>query len=277
MSGEDGTARPERRPLLERAARAAGVGRQAVASGTRRAAQGHWAYTALASSAPPAVPADEPWRLSLGSLLGRHPRTPQIARRALGLLDRFGAVRLGPAGLGFDGEEIAWDKVTEIRTRNAFEVMTTQALEHEVDRLRELLPPVPGRKWLVTKAAEALATVVLAALEQGSADHQRLDELVVPNEIVHHGLTGRQKIQDGGLFAAATLVIVDQAARSMVATAQLHGVPVSPAQPLSDTKPDDAAHVAALRERTDAMAKRLTHLQQQPAPRTAEEEPNRPG
>jgi hypothetical protein len=255
----------EQRSLLGRAAQAAQAGRQALARGTRVAARGQWAYTALTSIAPPPVPVTEPWRLSIGVLLGRHPRTPALAHKALGLLDRFGAVQLGPDAVGFDGEEIPWEKVTEIRTRNAFEVMTTEALEQEVDRLRQLLPPVPGRKWVVTKAAEAIATVVLAALERGSVD-QRLDELAVPVEIVHKGMLGRQRLQVGGLFAAATLAVVEQASWSLAATAQQHGIPVTAAQPSAVAAPDRAAHVNALRERTDAMAARLARLQSDPEP-----------
>ncbi|SOB86004.1 hypothetical protein [Streptomyces sp. 1331.2] len=182
------------------------AGRQAVLRGGRAAAGGRWALTALGSVPPPSVPATEPWKLSVGTLIGRHPRTPTVVHKLLGLLDGLGAVHLGPTEVGFDGEEIAWDKVVEIRTRNAFEVLTTTALEQEVDRVREFLPPVPGRKWVVTKAGEALATVVLAALERGSVD-QRLDELTVPARIVHRGLLGRPRTLDAGVFAAAVLVV----------------------------------------------------------------------
>lgn len=269
MSGDDGieSGTDEQRSLLGRAAQAAQVGRQALVRGTRNAARGEWAYTALTSVAPPPVPVIEPWRLSIGVLLGRHPKTPALAHKAFGMLDRFGAVQLGPAGVGFDGEEIPWEKITEIRTRNAFEVMTTQALEQEVDRLREFLPPVPGRKWVVTKAAEALATVVLAALERGSVD-QRLDELPLPVEIVYKGMLGRQRVQVGGLFAAATLAVVDRAAWSLETTAQQHGIPVTAAESLAIAKPDRSAHVNALRERTDAMAARLARLQSGPEPQS---------
>ncbi|MFE9429126.1 hypothetical protein ACFYNO_39975 [Kitasatospora sp. NPDC006697] len=260
VDGGTGTEAAERRSLLDHAARAASAGRQAVVRGTRNAARGEWALTALTTVKPPAVPAAEPWRMSIGVLLGRHPKTPALAHKALGLLDRFGAVQVGPAGVGFDGEEIPWEKVVEIRTRNAFEVLTIQALEQEVDRLRQLFPPVPGRKWVVTKAAEAIATLVLAALERGSVD-QRLDELVVPVEVVHKGLLGRQRVQLGGLFAAATLAVVDPAARSIVESARQRGVPVTAAKPLAVTTPDHALRVEILRERTDAMAARLARLQ----------------
>lgn len=248
------------------AAHAAEVGGHAVLLGSRRAvegaARGEWAHTALTSVPPPAVPVAEPWVLSVGALLGRHPRTPQLVHRALGLLDGFGAVHLGQESVGFDGEEIPWEKLVEIRTRNAFEVMTTQALEQEVDRIRQLLPPVPGRKWLVTRAAEALATVVLAALEHGSFDRP-LDRIEVPVEIAYKGLLGRQRVLTGGLFAVAGLVVVGQAAESLVATARQHGLPVVPGRPLADSDADRADRVAMLRDRTDAMAEYLARLQRE--------------
>jgi hypothetical protein len=252
--------------FLSRAAHVADVGRHAVMSGSRRAAEGavrgEWAYKALTSIAPPAVPVAEPWVLSVGALLGRHPRTPQLVHKALGLLDGFGAVHLSPEAVGFDGEEIPWEKLLEVRTRNAFEVMTTQALEQEVDRIRQFLPPVPGRKWLVTRAAEALATVVLAALENGSFDRP-LDQIEVPVEIAYKGLLGRQRVMTGGLFAVAGLVVVGRAAESLDATAREHGIPVVPGQPLADAQPDRADRVGMLRDRTDAMAEYLARLRRE--------------
>ncbi|GAA2269329.1 MULTISPECIES: hypothetical protein [Kitasatospora] len=255
--------------LVGTAAQLGEVGKQAVLRGGRTVAGGtvaggQWVHGALTSLAPPQVPATEPWKLSLGALVGRHPRTPAVVHKLLGLLDGFGAVHLGPERVGFDGEEIEWGKVVEIRTRSAFEVMTTSALEHEVDRIREFLPPVPGRKWVVTRAAEAVATVVLAALEQGAVE-QRLDALTVPSEIVHRGLLGRTRTLDGGLFATAGLVLVGQAGESLIATAGQHGIPVRPAE-----RPDDRiAHVETLRERTDTVARLLRRLQEE-SPEPAE-------
>ncbi|MQS16901.1 hypothetical protein F7Q99_33120 [Streptomyces kaniharaensis] len=245
--------------LIGAAAELGEAGRQAVLRGGRAAVGGRWALTALTSVAPPPVPATEPWKLSVGTLIGRHPLTPAVVHKLLGLLDGLGAVHLGPTKVGFDGEEIEWDKVVEIRTCNAFEVLTTTALEHEVDRIREFLPPVPGRKWVVTKAGEALATVVLAALERGSVD-QRLDELTVPTRIVHRGLLGRQRTLDTGSFAAATLVVAGQVGESLIATARSRGIPVRPAE--QPAVPAQAARVVTLRERTDSVARLLSRIEQ---------------
>ncbi|MBM9507215.1 hypothetical protein [Actinacidiphila acididurans] len=254
--------------VAREAVRQAGVGGRAALRGGQKVAQAQWAYRALASVAPPAVPVGEPWKVSVGTLLGRHPRTPGLVRKALGLLDGFGAVELSQRQLGFDGEAIDWDKVIEIRTRNAFEVLTTSALEHDIDRVREFLPPVPGRKWAVTKAAEALTTVMLGALEEDAVG--RLDGLALPSQIVYRGLLGRERTLSGGSFAVASLVIVEAARESLLATAEQRGVPVVEAEPLIVSDEDRAAHVQALRRRTDAVAARLRRLQAADGPDEAE-------
>lgn len=256
-----------------RAGELADAGRRAARLAGRRTGQatargGQWAYAALAAWEPPQVPAAEPWKLSVGALVGRHRRTPGVVRKALGLLDGFGAVSVGPEGVGFDGDHVEWDRVEEIRTRSAYEMLTTQALDREVDRLREFLPPVPGRKWVVTKATEVLTTVVLAALEQGSED--RLGELTVPSEIVHRGLLGRRRTLSGGLFAVAVLTVVLPAGRSVLATAEEHGVKITEAAPPPD--PDRTERTETLRRRTDAISRRLRALQQAAAEADAQAE-----
>lgn len=259
--------------VAARAGELADAGRRAARLAGRRTGEatakgGQWAYAALASWEPPQVPATEPWKLSVGALVGRHRRTPGVVRKALGLLDGFGAVAVGPEGVGFDGDDIEWDKVEEIRTRTAYEMLTTQALDREVDRLREFLPPVPGRKWVVTKATEVLTTVVLAALEQGSED--QLGELTVPSEIVYRGLLGRRRTLSGGLFAVAVLTVVRQAGRSVLATAEEHDVKITEAEPLPEA--DRAQRTETLRRRTDAISQRLRALQRAAAETDAEAE-----
>lgn len=260
MSGQSGAG--ERGRVADAAARAvevAAAGRRLAVrrTGEATARSGQWAYSVLSSFEPPRVPVTEDWKLSVGVLVGRHPRTPGVVRKALGLLDRFGAVRLGPAEVGFDGDDVEWDKVLEVRTRKAFEMMTTQSLDREVNRIRELLPPLPGRKWVVTKAAEALTTIVLAALENSS--EERLGDLVVPSEIVYKGLLGRRRTVSGGLFAVAVLAVVQESREGIVAMAEQHGIKVTEAEPVQE---EAAARITTLRERTDAISGRLLQLQQ---------------
>ncbi|WP_217199058.1 hypothetical protein [Streptomyces buecherae] len=238
---------------------AANVGREVIGRGVdaRRAganASGEWVLGVLGALPPPAAPAEREWEFSLGTLICQHPRVPAITAKALRALDSLGALRFGPESVGFEGEDIPWKKVTGLRLHNAFDAMTTEGLDAEVDRIREVLPPLPGRKWAVTKVVEGLATVVLAALEQAS--EQRLDSVNVACEVTYRGAFGREKTLRANLFTTALLAHQTDVAYSLVVTAQAAGVPVTPADPAAL---DDKAleRVRALRERTDAMAAEL--------------------
>ncbi|MCF2529639.1 hypothetical protein [Yinghuangia soli] len=236
---------------------AAAAGRSAVGrrveAGREGLASGDWARSALGALDVPDSPATEVWEYSLGVLICRHPRVPAATAKLLRALDGLGAVRFGPEEVGFDGEDVPWEKVTGLRLHDAFAVMTNEGLDAEIDRVRDVLPPIPGRKWVVGKAVEAAATVVLASLEQ--AAERRLDTVEVACEITYKGLLGRQKTMQASLFATALLAQRPEVAASLVATARAHGVPVTPAPPLTE---DAYARAAALRARTTAMTERLT-------------------
>ncbi|MFF8813047.1 hypothetical protein [Streptomyces pactum] len=215
---------------------------------------GDWVAGVLGALPAPAAPATEEWEFSLGTLVCRHPRVPAVTAKALRPLDGIGALRFGPESVGFDGEDIPWEKVVRIQLHNAFATMTTDGLDAEIDRVRELLPPLPGRKWAVTRVAEGLVAVVLAALEQ--AGDQRLDDVDVAVEIVYRGALGRERTLRAGLFTTALLAHQVDVAYSLVVTAQHRGVPVVPAD---RSEPDAGAveRVRALRARTDAVKAQL--------------------
>lgn len=245
------------------AAQVRAAGRRAAERGGLVTARGgRWAHEVMLSAEPPRIPAAGPWRMAIGTLMLRGPRVPSLVRKVLGLLDRFGAVRFGPDSVGFDADDVAWDKVVEVRVRGAYDMLTAQALDREVDRLKAVLPPLPGRKRLVTAVAETLATVALAALEQGSGSgsESELGELTVPSEIVYRGLLGRERTLSGGLFAVAVLTVVEPARTGLLATARAHGIPVTGAAPLPEAS--RAARTAALRERTAALSQRLRTIEQ---------------
>ncbi|TVL90066.1 hypothetical protein CD790_23225 [Streptomyces sp. SAJ15] len=218
-------------------------------------ASGDWVHGVLGALPAPAAPAVEQWEFSLGALVCRHPRVPAITAKALRSLDGIGALRFGPESVGFDGEDIPWDKVVRIQLHNAFAAMTTDALDNEVDRVRELLPPIPGRKWAVTKVVEGLAAVVLASLEQ--AADERLDAVNVACEITYRGgMLGREKTLRANLFTTALLAHQADVAYSLVVTAQAKGVPVLPADP-GALSVEMVERVRALRARTDTVAAEL--------------------
>ncbi|MBB4889705.1 hypothetical protein WEB32_33750 [Streptomyces netropsis] len=217
-------------------------------------ASGDWVLSVLRSLPAPAAPTHEQWEFSLGALICRHPRVPAITAKALRPLDGIGALRFGPESVGFDGEDIPWSKVVNLQMHDAFSAMTTEALDAEIDRIRDLLPPLPGRKWVVTKVVEGLASVMLAALEQ--AAEQRLETVAVACEITYRGAFGLQKTLRANMFTTALLAQQAEVMHSLVLTAQAHGVPVLPAEaPPQGTR--TAERVRALRDRTDAVAAQL--------------------
>lgn len=247
---------------------AAASGRAAVGgrigAGRARVASGDWVHGTLDALPAPAAPAAVAWEFSLGALVCRHPKVPAITARPLRLLDGLGAVRFGPETVGFDGEDIPWEKVIRLTLHDAFASMTTAALDTEVDRIRDVLPPLPGRKWAVTKVVEGLLTVVLASLEQ--ADDRRLDSAEVACEITYRGLLGREKTLRASLFATALLARQTAVADSLVATARAHGVEVIAAVPEGGTGDAAAAErIRVLRARTDGVSAKLRAQREQAA------------
>ena len=67
---------------------------------------------------PEPGPATQRWGVGVGEAAARLPLMPGPVRglaRRIG--NRFGSVAVSPGGIEFDGDEVAWSKVTEIRTR----------------------------------------------------------------------------------------------------------------------------------------------------------------
>ncbi|MEV4559884.1 hypothetical protein AB0K51_23220 [Kitasatospora sp. NPDC049285] len=203
-----------------RAGAALGAVSEAVAS-ARTKAGGDWARRALDTHPRPDVPPTEDWEVSLAGLVARLPRVPGPAVKLLHLLDGLGQVSIGPEQVGFDGEQVDWSRVLEIRCHSSLDFLPGVVVDREVDRIRELFPPVPGRRWLVTKAVEALLTVALAAFD--AAERQ---ERALPCEIVSKNLIGRPKPLPGGLFAASVLTLIPEAGDSLLAAARARGIPV---------------------------------------------------
>jgi hypothetical protein len=153
-----------------------------------------------------------------------------LARR----LNKFGSVVISPGSIEFDGDEVAWSKVTEIRARRLVGYLLTDAVSTQVDRL-----PIwwfPGRGLVLrTVTHTALTAVALAAdlhLDRG------IFTVYIPADVRSEGLLRSKQISPG---LPAALVLADPAIRDCVeATAHAHGVPVLMAD-------DDALEAAAQR------------------------------
>ncbi|GAB3411726.1 hypothetical protein [Flindersiella endophytica] len=227
----------------------------------------------------------EPWEVSLASLVDKVPHVPDIAVKALGLLDGFGAVHIGPRKVGFDGDEIEWDKVVALRTRRVSDMISGAVLEREVDRLRQYLPPVPGRKWAVGKAVDLLVVLSMVALEDelefvlglvdgardldGATDQVTRDGRVV-SEIVYKGWVRKEKELQGGLLASAVLAQVHGADHCLREMAAARGIPVVQAEDGNDLE-DAAEKAAAIRRRIEELRARIPMLRRDPTPDPADE------
>lgn len=183
---------------------------------------------------PTSGPATGRWGVGVGEAAAGLPWVPGPVRGLARQLNQFGSVVVSPGGIEYDGDEVDWSKVTEIRTRRLVGYLLTDAVTSGVNRLP--LWRFPGR-GLVLKALSQVALTAVAV-----AADLRLDRGVftvcVPAEVHYRGLL-RAKQMSAGL--PASLVLADPAVRDLVeTTAQAHGVPVRMAE-------DDALEVAARR------------------------------
>jgi hypothetical protein len=240
---------------------------------------GRWVREAVSAAPPPLVPWSGPWKVTLAGILVRRPGSPLLTIRPLTALDRFGALHLDTEEVGFDGEPQEWSKVTELRLRDAFELLTTDALEREVSGIRRMFPPIPGRRRALTYLAENLATVLLAALDQGE---DALGRAVV-GELHHRGRLAGKHVERPGLFAAALLSLRPDFGEALLAEAARHDVPVTRAETVGRPLPADRdARVAVLRRRTEALVARLAEdapaaPDQKAAPAAPEDDGEDPG
>lgn len=179
-------------------------------------------------------PATQRWGVGFGEAVAGLPKLPGPVRRIARELNRFGSVIVGPDGIEFDGDEVAWSKVTEIRGHRLIGYLLTDAITKQVDRL-----PVwrfPGRDRLLDGITQVALTAVAVAADL------RLDRgvftLYVPAEVTYRGILRRKEMTAG---IPAALVLADPAVRDLVeATAAAHGVQVRMAD-------DDALEAAARR------------------------------
>lgn len=189
---------------------------------------------ALKPLRPNPGPATARWGVGVGEVAASLPAMPGVVRGIARQLNRFGSVVISTRGIEFDGDEVDWSKVTEIRTRRLVGYLVTDAVTKQVDRL-----PIwwfPGRGLVLRGVTHtALTGVALAAnlqLDRG------IFTVYIPAEVHSKGLLRSKDISPG---IPAALVLADPAVRDLVEdTAHAHGISVRPAD-------DDALEVAAHR------------------------------
>jgi hypothetical protein len=175
----------------------------------------------LESRRPPDGPIAERWSFGVGDVFAEHPKVPEKLRGLVRRLDRFGGLRVTPEEIAFDGEEVPWAKVTQIRTRHVVDYLLADAVREQVDNIP--LPWFPGRRRLLDALGQALLTVTLVTAKS-QVERFGVD-LRVPAEVEYRGMLGRRRELGAGVLAA--VVLADPAVnQSVVATARSRGVPV---------------------------------------------------
>ena len=180
---------------------------------------------------PKSCPAEERWSLSIGDAVADVVSAPEPVRRIVRLLNHFGGVALSAQSVEFDGDDVDWSDVTDIRTRNLVGYLLSDAIDKQVGKLP--LPRFPGRGLLLDAAGAAVLTALVAVarqqLEEGPLDAR------IPAEVHYRGVLRGRELSPGVL---AALVLTDPAvSECLQKTAQTHGVEVLP----SDDDPVDAA------------------------------------
>ena len=180
---------------------------------------------------PKSCPAQERWSLSIGDVVADAVNAPDPLRRIVGLLNHFGGVAFSAESVEFDGDDVDWSDVTEIRTRNLVGYLLSDAIDKQVGKLP--LPRFPGRGLLMDAVGSAVLTALVAVAGEQLQDG-RLN-LRIPAEVHYRGMLRSKELSPGVL---ATLVLTDPAVRRCLQeTARTHGVEVLP----SDDDPVEAA------------------------------------
>ncbi|WP_344076622.1 hypothetical protein [Luedemannella helvata] len=207
----------------------------------------------LSDLGAPGVPPQDEWRAGLGQMIGHRTGAPAALRPFVHQLDRLGAVVVSGDVVGFDGAEIRWENVTEVTLGPVVDVLTAMAVPREVERLTAVLPPLPGRAWVVRQAVDTLVAVCVAA---GSLAVSVDDALsgTVPVAVGYKGQF-RSKVTEPGLFASLIAASVPQVASAIVHEAEYRGIPVTTAP---RSRAGDRA--VAIQGVARALAERLSRL-----------------
>jgi hypothetical protein len=201
---------------------------------------------ALALAAPrPEVPVQSEWNAGLGHLVRATPGFPDGLSRFLGPLDKVAEVRLTPDLIAFDGRDVPWQDVAEVRLAPVADLLSAALLDKELDRLAGVLPPVPGRKWAVRRITELVTGLVVAAIESVTPALDAGEPLVVTSSVVARGRLGRRRELAPGLFAAVLCTMIPEVTAAVRDAADRHGVPViAPPPGLDARRIEDLAALA---------------------------------
>jgi hypothetical protein len=183
-----------------------------------------WLRSLLERRRPDPGPVVGRWALGIGDMVADHSITPDKLRGLARKLNHFGGVAISEESVEFDGDDVKWSDITEIRTRSLIEYLFTGGIDRQADKLP--LPWFPGRGMLINAISRGALTLLLAAAKQ-ELEGGAL-EIRIPAEVHYHGMLRTRELCPG-MFAA--VILADPGVRQCFeATAQAHGITISPAQ-----------------------------------------------
>jgi hypothetical protein len=148
-----------------------------------------WLQSLLESRRPDPAPVVGRWALGIGDMVADHPLTPDKLRGLARKLNHFGGVAISEESVEFDGDDVKWLDITEIRTRSLVEYLFSGGVDKQADKLP--LPWFPFRGEVIEAVSRAVLTLLLAAAKQQLAGAL---EIRIPAEVRHRGLLGTREL-----------------------------------------------------------------------------------
>jgi hypothetical protein len=211
-----------------------------------------WLRALLERRRPDPGPIVGRWALGIGDMVADHPLTPDRLRGLARKLNHFGGVAISEESVEFDGDDVEWSDVTEIRTRSLVEYLFTGGVDTQADKLP--LPWFPGRRLVINAISRAALTLLLAAAKQ-QLEGGAL-EIRIPAEVHYRGMLRNRELAPGML---AAVILADPAVRQCFeATAQAHGITIRAAE--DDVMQDADERAEQIKSVLDAISARVRSL-----------------
>jgi hypothetical protein len=211
-----------------------------------------WLRALLERRRPDPGPVVGRWALGIGDMVADHSLTPNKLRGLARKLNYFGGVAISEESVEFDGDDVKWPDITEIRTRSLIEYLFTGGIDKQADKLP--LPWFPGRGMLINAISRAALTLLLAAAKQ-QLEGGAL-EIRIPAEVHYRGMLGTRELSPGML---AAVILADPAVRQCFeATAQAHGITICPAE--DDVMEDADERAEQIKSMLASVQDRIDHL-----------------
>lgn len=200
---------------------------------------------------PPTLPLAGSWAVGLGSLLRQHPQIPDGIGSLVAQLDRWGELALTPDEITVDGESVRWSSVQSVSMGRASDILTSGALDRELQRLTSRLPPVPGRAWVVRHATSIVVGLCLSVTRPELAEAESMR--MAPLSIAYRSSLRNRTLQPG-IFATLLAMKLPAAAEAVASLALDHGAEVTTAPPSKAQEWAGTLRSAALRLKGSADA-----------------------